>query len=255
MTTREDLVYRAKLAEQAERYDEMKDVMREIAESEIELTVEERNLLSVAYKNAVGARRASWRIISSVETRKRAKNQDDQAQLASNYRKRVEVELREICNNILSLLSKTLVPAAVTAEAKVFFHKMMGDYHRYVAEFVDGDSKQIAIDSAKDAYNEATTLATEQLEPTHPIRLGLALNFSVFFYEILNNSKVACSMAKKAFDDAISKLDGVSEDSYRDSTLIMHLLRDNLTLWNPSDVPEGTNEAAVPAEGLVTANA
>lgn len=84
------------------------------------------------------------------------------------------------------------------------------------------------------------------MTPTHPIRLGLALNFSVFYYEILNSPDRACHLAKQAFDDAIAELDSLSEESYRDSTLIMQLLRDNLTLWTSSD--GGEAEAAAPAE-------
>ena len=68
------------------------------------------------------------------------------------------------------------------------------------------------------------------MQPTHPIRLGLALNFSVFYYEILNSPERACHLAKQAFDDAIAELDSLNEDSYKDSTLIMQLLRDNLTV-------------------------
>merc|ERR1711907_215976 len=74
------------------------------------------------------------------------------------------------------------------------------------------------------------------LPPTDPIRLGLALNYSVFHYEIQNAPEEACALAKKAFDDAIAELDTLSEESYKDSTLIMQLLRDNLTLWT-SDQP------------------
>jgi len=70
-----------------------------------------------------------------------------------------------------------------------------------------------------------------QLAPTNPIRLGLALNFSVFYYEVMNSPERACNLAKQAFDDAIAELDTLTEDSYKDSTLIMQLLRDNLTLW------------------------
>ena len=71
----------------------------------------------------------------------------------------------------------------------------------------------------------------QDLAVTHPIRLGLALNYSVFMYEVLNDPDEACKMARTAFEDAIAELDNVAEDSYKDSTLIMQLLRDNLTLW------------------------
>jgi 14-3-3 protein epsilon len=92
----------------------------------------------------------------------------------------------------------------------------------------------------------ATDVAQTELTPTHPIRLGLALNFSVFYYEILNSPDRACHLAKQAFDDAIAELDSLSEESYRDSTLIMQLLRDNLTLWTSSD--SGEAEAAAGSE-------
>merc|ERR1711964_739630 len=90
-----------------------------------------------------------------------------------------------------------------------------------------------------------TDVAQTELTPTHPIRLGLALNFSVFYYEILNSPDRACHLAKQAFDDAIAELDTLSEESYKDSTLIMQLLRDNLTLWT-SDMQETEKPARVP---------
>merc|ERR1712028_263132 len=108
---------------------------------------------------------------------------------------------------------------------------MKADYYRYIAEFKDGDEKTKAAESARVAYQEAQTVAEKGLAVTHPIRLGLALNYSVFQYEVLSNQDEARKMARTAFEDAIAELDNVAEDSYKDSTLIMQLLRDNLTLW------------------------
>merc|ERR1712006_71224 len=107
----------------------------------------------------------------------------------------------------------------------------MGDYFRYQAEYTDGDAKKTAAENARAAYQEAQKVAEKDLAVTHPIRLGLALNYSVFMYEVLSNPEEACKMARTAFEDAIAELDNVAEDSYKDSTLIMQLLRDNLTLW------------------------
>jgi hypothetical protein len=84
-------------------------------------------------------------------------------------------------------------------------------------------------------------VANTDLAPTHPIRLGLALNFSVFYYEIMGQPDQACELAKNAFDDAIAELDTLNEESYKDSTLIMQLLRDNLTLWT-SDTEGGDKD-------------
>jgi len=227
----EQNVYMAKLAEQAERYDEMAEYMKTVSTSKKSLTVEERNLLSVAYKNAVGSRRASWRIISSVEQKETSKGNEANANLAKNYRVKVEGELQKICQEIIDLLGDILAPNADSGESKVFYHKMKGDYHRYIAEFSTSDKRSKAADDALQSYNQATSIAASDLVVTHPIRLGLALNFSVFHYEVLNNPDEACKMARQAFEDAIAELDNVSEESYKDSTLIMQLLRDNLTLW------------------------
>jgi len=221
----------AKLAEQAERYDEMVDSMKKVANLDLELTVEERNLLSVAYKNVIGARRASWRIISSIEQKEENKGNEHHVSRIKAYRNKVENELSDICRDILDVLDKHLIPSAASGESKVFYYKMKGDYHRYLAEFATGVQRKEAAENSLIAYKSASDIAITELPPTHPIRLGLALNFSVFYYEILNSPDRACHLAKQAFDDAIAELDTLSEDSYKDSTLIMQLLRDNLTLW------------------------
>mmetsp|Transcript_40215 Transcript_40215/g.94598 ORF Transcript_40215/g.94598 Transcript_40215/m.94598 type:complete len:241 (-) Transcript_40215:256-978(-) len=231
MASRDKEVYFAKLAEQAERYDEMAEHMEKVGTIPDELTVEERNLLSVAYKNAVGSRRAAWRIITSVEQREKTKGNEDQAKFAREYCTKVEAELQKICDTILGLLTDNLIPKSSSGEGTVFYQKMKGDYYRYIAEFTDGDKKSSAAENARKSYEEAQKVAEKDLAVTHPIRLGLALNFSVFQYEVLQNPEEACKMARTAFEDAIAELDSVAEDSYKDSTLIMQLLRDNLTLW------------------------
>lgn len=108
---------------------------------------------------------------------------------------------------------------------------MKADYHRYIAEFASSDKKNQAAKKAQSAYEQATQMASNSLTNTHPMKLGLALNHSVFQYEIMQNPESACSMARTAFDEAIQDLDTVQDCYYKDSTLIMQLLRDNLLLW------------------------
>jgi 14-3-3 protein epsilon len=240
---RDSLIYLAKLAEQAERFDEMVDHMKAVAEKNVELSVEERNLLSVAYKNVIGSRRASWRVLSSIEQ----KSDPEKINLVKDYKKNIENELVKICDDILSIITDKLVPNSHNDEAKVFYFKMKGDYHRYLSEFQEADVRKASSSEALMAYEQASTIAGQALAPTHPIRLGLALNFSVFYYEILNSPDRACNLAKSAFDDAIAELDTLSEESYKDSTLIMQLLRDNLTLWTSEqgDAPDDQDATAV----------
>ncbi|CAH9094709.1 unnamed protein product [Cuscuta epithymum] len=241
--SREENVYMAKLAEQAERYEEMVEFMEKVAKTVDvdELTVEERNLLSVAYKNVIGARRASWRIISSIEQKEESRGHEDLVKTIKEYRGTIETELSKICDGILNLLESHLIPAASSAETKVFYLKMKGDYYRYLAEFKTGSERKEAAENTLLSYKSAQDIALGELASTHPIRLGLALNFSVFYYEILNSPDRACTLAKQAFDEAISELDTLGEESYKDSTLIMQLLRDNLTLWT-SDATEDAGD-------------
>lgn len=119
---------------------------------------------------------------------------------------------------------------------------MKGDYYRYLAEFKPADERESISEHSLAAYQEASAIANNSLLPTHPIRLGLALNFSVFYYEIQGNPDRACQLAKSSFDDAIAELDNLSEDSYKDSTVIMQLLRDNLTLWTSDITSERDDE-------------
>ena len=238
-------VERAKLAEQAERYDDMVEKMKLVVKEKPDgvLTSDERNLLSVAYKNVVGARRSSWRVITSIES-KESDSSSKRAELAKSYKEKIESELEEICKEVLDLLDTILITNSQEAESKVFYQKMKGDYYRYLSEVKSGDARQDVVDSSSEAYKEALKEAEKDMPPTHPIRLGLALNYSVFFYEIMNKPDEACRLAKKAFDDAIAELDQLRDDTYKDSTLIMQLLRDNLTLWtSETDAKDETEDA------------
>uniref|UniRef100_F1LAU0 14-3-3-like protein n=1 Tax=Ascaris suum TaxID=6253 RepID=F1LAU0_ASCSU len=192
---KDELVQRAKLAEQAERYDDMAQSMKKVTELGAELSNEERNLLSVAYKNVVGARRSSWRVISSIE--QKTEGSEKKQQMAKEYREKVEKELRDICQDVLNLLDKYLIPKAGNPESKVFYLKMKGDYYRYLAEVASGDDRNVVVEKSQQSYQEAFDIAKDKMQPTHPIRLGLALNFSVFYYEILNAPDKACQLAKQ----------------------------------------------------------
>merc|ERR1711877_49813 len=135
-----------------ERYDEMASHMESVGKAGEELSTEERNLLSVAYKNAVGSRRAAWRIITSVEQKEKSKGNEGNARNAKEYCSKVEAELDKICNTILKLLDDKLIAKASNGESKVFYQKMKADYYRYIAEYKDGDAKTKAAESARQAY-------------------------------------------------------------------------------------------------------
>merc|ERR1711957_544405 len=152
------------------------------------------------------------------EQKEKTKGNEENAKHAKEYCSKVEGELRKICDTILKLLDGSLIAKSTAGESKVFYQKMKADYYRYIAEFREGEDKTKAAECARVAYQDAHEVAAKDLPVTHPIRLGLALDYSVFQYEVLSNPDEACKMARTAFEDAIAELDNVAEDSYKDST-------------------------------------
>jgi 14-3-3 protein epsilon len=224
-----ELLFLAKLAEQTERYDEMVLCMRKIVKQNSELSAEERNLLSVAYKNVIGTRRAAWRIVTSIEARENEKGTAENLPIIAVLRKQFEVELGAVCEDLIQLLDNYLIPASPGGETKVFYLKLKGDYHRYYAEVAAGDAQKRA---ALEAYEKAQGVAVASLAATHPIRLGLVLNLSVFHYEIMKQHEQGYNLARTAYDDAVAEIDGVQDDNeHREASLIIQLLQDNLNLW------------------------
>lgn len=231
------LLILARITETAERFEDMCTIMGKLVvkkkEENKHLEVEERNMLSVAYKNVVGQRRASWRTLKAEEEAGEGTPEHQDAR--TKYKGVVETELQNKCLEVLGLLEENLIienfepdEDNTKTETQVFYLKMCGDYYRYLAEFSNQENYKTA---AGNKYESAMTLAKLKLAPTHPTRLGLALNASVCYYEIMKEAEKACKLAKEAFDEAIQKLDSLSDSTYKDSTLIMQLLRDNLTIW------------------------
>ncbi|PTQ26792.1 hypothetical protein MARPO_0365s0002 [Marchantia polymorpha] len=244
--TREDNMYLAKLAKQAERFDEMRKAMDKVVRtvpSLWELDLEERNLLNIAYKDAVSTRRSSWRTVNSLaqEQEKKEVKNERHLSIIKDYRASIESEINDICGSILQLVDEHILPSTTSSEVKVLFLKMKGDYHRYLTEFKTGDEMTEASDKALSAYSSARDLALIELSPTHPTRLALALNLSIFYYEIKHSPEEAIQEARKAFESAIKELDVLEEDSYKESTTVMQHLRRNLTLWS-SDLLEDSRK-------------
>ena len=109
---------------------------------------------------------------------------------------------------------------------------MVGDYYRYIAETAQGDHLEKTKTEALKAYDEASKIT---LPPCNPIKLGLALNFSVFYYEVMKDQKKACTLADEALQQALDKIDELGEEDFRDAKSIIELLKENLTLWKEEE--------------------
>jgi 14-3-3 protein epsilon len=228
---RDEYVYLAKLYERAERFDDMVRWITNFVQLQPQLSNDERNILSAGYKNVISGKRASWRILHSLEKKEDKKNSPNVAYIRE-IKNRVENEMRKICDDIQNVLDNYLVANAKDSETKVFFLKLKGDYFRYRAEFTNGPECEKATNQAEQAYKDAYEIAEADIPISNSTRLGLALNFSVFYYEIRMLKEEACMIAKNAFEEAIKILDDLEKSKAKDTILIIQLLKENLILWN-----------------------
>ena len=229
--TREEYVYLAKLYERAERFPDMVKAINKYVELDPKLTKDERNILSAGYKNIISDKRASWRLLNSMERKEEKKNSSQIANIRE-VKDNIERELNLICDQIQNVIDKFLVPNATDSETKVFFLKLKGDYYRYKCEFANGKDFDDACAKAEKVYKEAYEIATKDIPITNSTRLGLALNYSVFYYEIRGLREEACTIAKTAFDESMKVLDDLEKSKAKDTLLIIQLLKENLILWS-----------------------
>lgn len=229
--SRLDSLYLAKVADQAERYHGKPYKLCRDASSLIIL--DERNLLSIAYKNITSTFRSSWRNIDTLEKSAHAASAK-QIQLMHVEKGRIEHDLAEVCNDAVDLLERVLIPAAHPGEEAVFYRKMNGDYYRYLAEITQNQRRSECAAKSLNAYKSAYWDALGTLDPVHPTRLGLALNFAVYYHDIMDSPDRACFVAKHAFDEAIAVAcdPAFAGPGLEDAVLILQLLKDDLVSWS-----------------------
>ena len=229
--TREEYVYLSKLYERAERFPDMVKSINKFVELDPKLSKDERNLLSAGYKNIISDKRSSWRLLNNMERKEEEKKNTLQVANIKEIKDKIEKELNKICDDIQSVIDKYLIPNASDAENKVFYLKLKADYYRYKCEFASDKEFNDACANAEKVYKEAYELSNKELPITNSTRLGLDLNFSVFYYEIKGLKEEACNIAKNAFDESMKVLDDLEKSKAKDTLLIIQLLKENLILW------------------------
>ena len=188
-------------------------------------------MLSVGFKNQIGSKRTAIRTISAIQQNPKY-TKFGEGLVA--YKTKIESELYDQCLAIVKIVKDKCMKSASTDESKAFFYKMAGDYYRYVAESATPDKIESVKSGALENYQLAQTQC-ESLNACNPITLGLALNFSVFHYEVMNNHKEACELGEKALTEALEKIDDVDEETFRDAKSIIELLKENLSLWKEEE--------------------
>lgn len=230
----EDLLYRANLAEQAERYDDVLALIKAAIILSPEVTIELRNLLSISYQCTFGAQRCACRMLKSSENKEEQKGNLKASALARMYREKLEAELKEACSEAIKFNEEVIYPKCFSADSKVNFLCYKANHYRYIAESQTADRAEhdnSVIDGMIRCYTEGSKIAAEELAPSSSARLNVALNYSIAAYEFSRDCELAYSLASQAIDLAVLDLDNLSADERKDATDIIGLMRENLALW------------------------
>jgi hypothetical protein len=233
-------IFMARVADQAERYNDMVDFLQEVIQSKDEdLNTEERNLLSVGFKNLISSRRAAWRTVGAIQSNEKYVEYSEDC---GTYKQTIERELEEQCKKVINIVKDQSLSKATDAEAKTFYLKMVGDYYRYIAETASGETLEEVKQGAIEYYGKADE-ASKELKPYNSTRLGLALNYSVFYYEVKNDIPQACKLAGDALEQAKENIDNMDNEDARDALSIVELLKENLSLWKEEGEDEEAQDA------------
>ena len=228
-----DYLFLIKLFQRTERYPEMVKSKNKYVELNPKLSEEEKKLLSDGYKNIISDKRNSLRLLTNLSKKEEEERKPNNHKKQINIiREKIQNELLTIFEQIHSILDKFLIPNAQDSESKVFYMKIKADYYRYHCEFAENEEFEEAKNNAEKLYKEAYELALKDITIYNAIRLGLALNYSVFEYEIMDNKNDAYNIAQKAYDEAMKVVDDVEKERTSDNLLLIQLLKENLNLWN-----------------------
>ena len=232
-TENEKEIYLAMLAEQCERYKDMIEILENlINKKKEEINSEEKNLISIAYKNYISEIRNSINIIISYENKELLKEKSFYLDYIKEYKEKIIKELEIECIKICNSIENIIKPKLETKELKVFFGKLKGDYYRYIAENTEGEIKKKYSDLCFKTYNESL-IESNNLSYKNSAKLGLLLNLSVYHYEVNFNIQQALNLANDTLNKAKEALNGVDEDNeeYKDAISIINLLYDNIQMW------------------------
>ncbi len=241
--SRDEFLYLAKLFERADRFQDMIDAIKDFINLDPVLNIEERNIFSAGYKNIISPKRSSWRLLNSMEKKELKKNNSSNLPYIKITKDNITKEIKDICNQIQMILDNNLIPNCNKEdfESKVFYFKLKGDYHRYLAEISSDEEYENSCLNADKSYKTAYEISEKELPIYSPIRLGLALNFSVFNYELMGKQEDGFIIAKLGFEEAIKVIDDLDKSKVKDAILIIQILKENLILWT-SEMNDDEND-------------
>lgn len=195
-----------------------------------ELTMRERYLFSVSCKQVFVACRRRWQAVTEAKAADAARGKVGDVAKAKQQLKVIEEQLREVCNSAIQLSQDQLALCA-SAESVVFYLKVMADYLRYLANFTEGEAKEKVVARSRNCYSEAATKAAGDLVPSHPLNVGVLLNYAVFMYDMMHDVKEAVRIAESALNELDKTPASNFHGSYIEVAPLVQALKDNLRDW------------------------
>ena len=229
--TRDVYIYLSKLYSKAELYEEAVNFIKEFVQMDPKLNKEECDIISTVFKNMIADKRQSWATLHSMERREKKKKINTLKEIRE-IKNHVENEIRESCHELQAFIDKYILPNIKENENLVFFYKLKADYNRYICEFVEGKEYENNLIKAEEFYKKAYDISEKQLPIINCNRISVVLNYSIFLYEIKKDKKTGFDIAQKTFKDCMKFYDDLEKPSFRDTLLILQLLKENIIFWN-----------------------
>ena len=228
--SRDEYIYLAKLYEKAEKLEDMIFCINKFIEIDPKLSISEKDLFSNSFRIVIKLKRSSYRTLNEIEKLELKKN-SNHVKLISDIKYRVELEIKSICDNIQSLIDKYTLPAVNDYESKVFYLKLKADYYRYKSEVSLNEEYIRCINLAEKNYNEALEISERHLPLSDQNRLGLILNFSIFYYECKKSKEDSVKLCQPIYNELKKIKQDLEKKQMRNSLLILELIKENLILW------------------------
>jgi len=229
--SREELIFLSKLYTKAELYKEVINFIKEFIKLNPKIEKEECDIISTGFKNMISDKRASWFTLNSMEHKEKKKKRNTVKEI-KEIKNHIENEIRETCKELQDLIDKELLPKNEEDEVLVFLYKLKADYFRYICEFAEGNEYQDNLIKAEEYYKKAYEIADKKLPIINCNRVSVALNYSIFLYETKKDKKSGFDIAQNTFKESMKFIDDLEKPKYRDTLLIIQLLKENIIFWN-----------------------
>ena len=228
MNELEELSSLAQIALIAERYEDASKYIEElIKKKKDDLNKDEKNIFYKSFKNIINSKRSAWRSADYMEEKEK---NDERITMIKNYKEILEKDIYDVCKNVIALINNFLLTKTILDESKIFFLKMKADYYRYLSEFQSLIENKNYLDESEKNYKNAIELS-QNISWINPTKLGLYLNYSVFYYENKKDTKKAIQIAKEAIKSAKKYSDKLKEEEDKDAEMSIQTLKENINYW------------------------